>query len=215
MASKTMASKWLEQHALWVAGGLGVALIAVFVLIGVLFIRLEDTRSDLERVEGGALLSTVRLQAFREQLVAMGPTVSGGLDEAIAGLETFGDSSLEFDVRIDQDVAVDTEIELDREFTVPIDTSIPIDQTIETTIDVQTPLGSVPVDVTVPIVLDVPVALNLKLAIDESVPLVTTIPVRLELPVSIDVADTGLAELSDSLAAGLIGFRQAFAGLAQ
>lgn len=210
-----MTSNWLERHVLWLVGGLGVALIAAFVSIGVLFMRLDDTKADLERVEGGALLSTVQLQAFREQLVAMGPTVSGGLDEAIAGLETFGSSSLEFDVRIDQDVAVDTVIDLDREFTVPIDTTIPINETIETTIDVRTPLGTVPVDVAVPIELDVPVSLDLSFVIEESVPLVTTIPVSLELPVEIDIADTGLAELGDSLAAGLIGFQEAFAGLAE
>lgn len=211
-----MDSNWLERHARWVAGGLGVALLVAFALIGVLFLRLEDTRADLERVEGGALLSTVQLQAFREQLVAMGPTVAGGLDEAIAGLETFGGSSLAFEVRIDEDIAVDTAIAIDREFTVPIDTTIPIDQTIETTIDVRGPLGiAVPVDVAVPIVLEVPVVLDLTFAIEETVPLVTTIPVQLELPVEIEIADTGLAELSESLAAGLVGFQDAFAGLTE
>ena len=209
-----MDPNWLQRNVHWVVGGLSLALVAAFALIGALFLRLEDTRSDLERVEAGALLASAQLQLFRDQLIELGPTVSTGLDEAVAGLESFGESSLEFDVRIDQDVAVDTSIAIDREFTVPIDTTIPINQTIETTIDVQGPLGvSVPVDVAVPIALDVPVVLDLTFVIEESIPLATTIPVHLELPVEIDVADTGLADLSDSLAEGLIGFQEAFAGL--
>lgn len=211
-----MPSLRFTRFVPWIVGALGVALIAAFALIGVLFVRLEDTRGDLERVEGGALLSAIQLQAFRVQLVTLGPTVAVGLDDAIEGLGTFGESSLEFRVEIDEQVPIDTVLRLDREFTIPIDTTIPIQQTIETTIDVQGPLGIVvPVDVAVPIDLEVPVVLDVVFTVEEDIPVVSSVPVHLDLPIEIQIADTGLAELGESLGAGLEGFRDALTGLAQ
>ncbi len=136
-----MNSTWLERHLTVVVGGLGLLTFAAFVLSAVLFIRLEQTRADLERVEGGALLSTVQVQAFRDQLESIGPVVSSGLDEAIAGLESFGGSTFEFELRIDEVLPVTAELEIDREVVIPINTTLPISQTIETTIEVQGPLG--------------------------------------------------------------------------
>ena len=206
-----MTSNWSQRTSNLLVGGLGIALLAAFVLIGALFVRLDQTRADLERVEGGALLSSVQLQAFRAELVALGPSVSAGLDEAIAGLETFGASSLDFEVEIDETVVVETEIEIDSEFLIPIETTIPIDQTIETTIEIRGPLGiAVPVDVAVPIVLEVPVSLELAFRVQETVPVNTSVPIRLDLPIEIAIADTGLADLGESLAAGLASFREVF-----
>lgn len=208
-----MATTWLERHATAVAAGLGFALLAAFVLIGALFVRLEQTRSDLERVEGGALLATVQLQTFRDELTSLGPQITDDLDVAIDGLATFEDSTLEFDVQIDETVAIDAEILIDQEFTVPIDTTIPISETIETTISIQTPLGDVPVDVTVPVNLDVPVVLDLTFAVEEAVPISTDVPVQFDLPIEVAIADTGLADLGTSLASGLASFRDLFANL--
>jgi len=208
-----MSSSWIERRATPLLAVLGLALLAAFALIALLFVRLEQTRTDLERVEGGALLSTIQLEAFRGQLAALGPSVSGGLDEAIVGLESFGDSNLEFDVQISEVVEIDTAIEFDRELTVPIETTIPIAQTIETTIDVQGPFGvAVPVDVAVPIELDVPISLELTFPIRETIPISASVPVDFEIPIELDVADTGLGELGSSLASGLASFRDLLAG---
>lgn len=210
-----MFSTWLERHGSVVVGLLGVSLLAAFALIGVLFVRLEQTREDLSRIEGGAVFSQLQVQAFRDQLEALGPTVSGGLDEAIAGLESFGTSTLEFEVAIDENVLIDADIEIDREFVIPIETAIPIKQTIETTIDVQGPLGiAIPVDVVVPIELTVPVVLDLSFAIHETVPVSANVPLQLDVPIEIEIAETGLADLGDSLAAGLASFREVFEGFA-
>jgi hypothetical protein len=209
---RVMSSTWIERRATPIAATLGVALLLAFALIATLFVRLEQTRSDLERVEGGALLSAVQLEAFRGQLVALGPSVTAGLDEAIVGLESFGDSNLEFDVQINETVQIDTSIEFDREFTVPIETTVPIAQTIETTIDVEGPFGvAIPVDVAVPIELDVPISLELTFPIRETIPVSASVPVDLDVPIAIDVADTGLGELGTSLASGLASFRDLFA----
>jgi hypothetical protein len=209
-----MPVSWIERHAAPIVAALGGGLLVAFALIGVLLLRLEQTRDDLERVEGGALLSAVQVQAFRDSLEAAAPEVGAGLDDAITGLEEFGTSSLSFDVAVDDTVPFETEIVLDREIVVPVETSIPIDETIETTIEVQGPLGvAVPIDVEVPIRLDVPVDVDVTLRLNETVPVTADVPVQLDLPVEVAVAETGLADLADSLAAGLAGFREVFANL--
>ena len=210
-----MTSTWLERHLTAVVGVLGVLVLAAFALSAVLFLRLEQTRDDLERVEAGALLATVQLQLFRDELVSLGPSVSSGLDEAIVGLQSFSTSTLEFEVSIDEVLPVAAELEIDREIVIPINTTIPITETIETTIEVQGPLGiAVPVDVVVPIEIEVPVILDLTFAIKETLPVSAEVPVRLNVPVAIAIADTDLAAFGDSLAAGLASFRDLFAGFA-
>ena len=212
---------WMQRHLAAVLGAF-VALIALaFVLIVLLFARLsstradlDSTRADLERVEAGAALFASQVQGFQEQLVELEPTVSAGIDDAVAGLESFSASTLEFDVAIDEDVAINTEIVIERTFTVPIKTSIPINESFETTIEVQAPFGlTVPVDVTVPVDIDVPVDLEITLPVNETIPVETNVPVRLDVPIRVDIADTELAELADALAAGLKSFRDVLSGL--
>jgi preprotein translocase subunit SecG len=212
---------WMQRHLAAVLGAF-VALIALaFVLIVLLFARLsstrdelDSTRADLERVEAGAALFASQVQGFQEQLVELEPTVSAGIDDAVAGLESFSSSTLEFDVAIDEDVAINTEIVIERTFTVPIKTSIPINESFETTIEVEAPFGlTVPVDVTVPVDIDVPVDLEITLPVNETIPVEANVPVRLDVPIRVDIADTELAELADALAAGLKSFREVLSGL--
>ena len=212
---------WMQRHLTAVLGTF-VALIALaFVLIVLLFAQLSSTRddldatqTDLERVEAGAALFASQVQGFQEQLVELEPTVSAGIDDAIAGLETFSSSTLEFDVAIDQNLPINTEIVIDRTFTVPIKTSIPINESFDTTIEVEGPFGlTVPVDVTVPVDIDVPVDLEFELPVNETIPVEANVPVQLDVPIRVDIAETELAELADSLAAGLTSFRDVFSGL--
>ena len=212
---------WMQRHLTAVLGAF-VALIALaFVLIVLLFTQLRSTRddldatqADLERVEAGAALFASQVQGFQEQLVELEPTVSAGIDDAIAGLETFSSSTLEFNVAIDENLPINTEIVIDRTFTVPIKTSIPINETFETTIEVQGPFGlTVPVDVTVPIDIDVPVDIEIELPVNETIPVEANVPVQLDVPIHVDIAETELAALADSLAAGLESFRDVFSGL--
>ena len=114
---------WMQRHLTAVLGAF-VALIALaFVLIVLLFTQLSSTRddldatrADLERVEAGAALFASQVQGFQQQLVELEPTVSAGIDEAIAGLESFSSSTLEFDVAIDENLPINTEIVIDRTF---------------------------------------------------------------------------------------------------
>jgi hypothetical protein len=207
-------------------GLLGLLLAGAFVTIFLLFGRVADAeadaaaarselataRADLERVEAGAALYASQIQGFQEQLVALQPEISAGVDEAITGLRTFGDSTISFDVAIDEVIPVDTEVVIQRTVEVPIKTTIPIEQSFDTTIQIDTPVGEVPLDVTVPVDVDVPIDLVVDIPIDETVPIQDEFPVKLDVPISIVVRDTELAELTDSLAAGLESLQQMLAG---
>ncbi|MGH9134320.1 MAG: MFS transporter [Ilumatobacteraceae bacterium] len=212
---------WMQRHLTAVLGAFVAVLAIALALIVLLFAQvssarddLDATRTDLERVEAGAALFASQVQGFQQQLVELEPTVSAGIDEAVAGLESFSSSTLEFDVAIDENVPINTEIVIDRTFTVPIRTSIPINESFETTIEVDAPFGlTVPVDVVVPVDIDVPVDLELTLPVNETIPVEANVPVQLDVPIRVDVAETQLAELADSLATGLQSFRDVLSGL--
>ena len=217
----------LQQRLNVMIGLLGLLLAGAFVTIFVLFGRvadaqddagaarteLETARADLERVEAGAALYASQIQGFQEQLVELEPQISAGVEEAIAGLRTFGDSTISFDVNIDEVIPIDTEVVIQRTVQVPIKTTIPIQQSFDTTIRVDTPLGEIPLDVNVPVDVDVPIDLMVDIPIDERVPIQDEFPVQLDVPIAINVRDTELAELTDSLAAGLQSLQDMLAGL--
>ena len=138
---------------------------------------------DLERVEAGAALYSSQIEGFQEKLVELRPQISAGVEEAITGLRTFGESTIEFPVKIDQMIPVETEVVIDRTVQVPIKTTIPINQSFDTTIKIDTPLGKVPLNVTVPVDVDVPVDLTVDIPINETIPIKDEIPVKLDVPV--------------------------------
>jgi hypothetical protein len=176
--------------------------------------ELATTRQDLERVEAGAALFAGQVQGFQDQLAELAPAVESGLDEAVGGLAAFRTSTIEFDVEIDETVGIDTVIDLKRTIEVPINTSIPIDQEFDTRITIDGPFGiDIPLNITVPIRVDVPIDLTVAIPVDESIPIRTDIPVQVAVPISIDVAGTELAQLAESLEAGLISFKDVIAGL--
>ncbi len=212
---------WLQRHSAAVVGALGALILLGFVLMGVLFSQLSSTQDDLaqtqselERVEAGAALYASQVTGFQEQIVELEPTISAGLEEAISGLEEFANSTIEFEVNIDEQVNIETEVVLDRELVVPIDETLPIKESFDTRIEVDTPLGfSVPVDVTVPVDIEVPVNLELDIAVNETIPIEANVPVKLDLPIAIEVGETELATLAASLAEGLRSLEEVLTGL--
>ena len=214
-------------------GLLAVLLVGAFVVIGLMASRVADaeddaaaaraamesteqdlatTRADLERVEAGAALYASQITGFQEQLVELRPRVAAGVDEAIAGLREFGDSTISFDVNIDEVIPVQTDIVIDRVVEVPIKTTIPINETFDTTITIDA-FGGIPLDVSVPVDVDVPVDLVVDIPINETVAIDEEFPVQLDVPISIEVRDTELANLTDSLAAGLEALQEVLTGL--
>jgi hypothetical protein len=165
--------------------------------------ELTELRDDIERVEAGAALYASQIDGFREQLTELAPQIGAGVDEAITGLRDFGESSLTFDVNIDEVIPIDTEVVIERTVEVPIQTEIPINQEIDTTIRIDTPFGGIPLDITVPVDVVVPIDLVVDIPIDETVPIQDEFPVQLDVPIDIDVSETELKNLTDSLATGL------------
>jgi EmrB/QacA subfamily drug resistance transporter len=205
---------WLHRHLGLVLGAMGLVVVAALVAIVMLFSRLERTEADLARVEAGAALFASQVTGFQNELTELAPNVSAGLDEAIAGLETFGTSTLEFDVSIDEEVQIDTQVVIDRTIRVPITTTLPIKDSFETTIEIDGPFGiDVPLDVTVPVDIDVPIDLELSIPVNETIPVGANVPVKLDVPIRVAVSDTELAELATALAAGLRSFQEVLAGL--
>jgi len=215
-------------------GALALLLVGAFAVIALMMSRVSDaeddaaaarsalesteadlatTRDDLARVEAGAALYASQITGFQEQLVALEPQVSAGVDEAITGLREFGDSTIAFDVDIDEVIPVKTDIVIDRVVEVPIKTTIPIQESFDTTIRVSTPLGAIPLDVNVPVDVDVPVDLVVEIPINENVEIDEEFPVQLDVPITIEVRDTELASLTDSLAAGLESLQDVLTGL--
>ncbi len=174
---------------------------------------LAVTRADLERVEAGAALYASQITGFQEQLVALEPQVSAGVDDAIAGLREFGDSTISFEVNIDEVIPIKTDVLINRTVQVPIKTTIPIKQSFDTTIEVDAGFGKFPLDVTVPVDVDVPIDLVVDIPINETLEIDEEFPVKLDVPIAINVRDTELANLTDSLAAGLESLREVLTGL--
>lgn len=176
--------------------------------------ELQRTRADVERVEAGAALFASQVTGFQQQLADLSPNISAGLDDAVAGLEQFATSTLEFTVDIDETVEIGTEVAIDRTVSVPIETTLPINESFDTTIVIDGPLGTeLPLDVTVPVDIEVPIDLTVDIPINETIPLDAEVPVELSVPLSIEVSETELAALSESLATGLESFREVLAGL--
>lgn len=169
---------------------------------------------DMARIEGGAALYGAQMTAFQEQLSGLGPTLDSALGEAVAGIDSFRTSQIQFDVAINEMVPISAELVLDRTLTVPITTTIPIDQTLETTISVNGPFGiDIPLDISVPLQLDLPIDLDVAIPVNETIPIDTEVPVNLDVPIVIDIAETELAQLAEALQQGLESFRQLATGL--
>ena len=175
---------------------------------------LAGTQDDLARVEAGSALFASQVQGFADQLLELRPTVSAGLDEAIAGIDGFADSTLAFDVAVDEVIEIDTDVVIRRTVEVPISTEIPIEQEFDTTIEVDGPFGlTVPFDITVPVDIVVPIDLVVDIPIDETVPVDASVPIKVDVPVEIDVRETDLAPLAESLVDGLRQMQMILDGL--
>lgn len=175
---------------------------------------LAATSDRLDQVALGASLLLEQAEGLLEALDDAGPRLGTALDEAIAGLAAFEDSTISFPVDVDERVPVATSFPFRRTIDIPIDTSIPINEVIDTTIRIQGPLGvEIPIDVEVPVDLDVPVNLSVPFTVDETVDIETTIRVDLAFPVSISVADTELATFAARLRTGLEALRELATGI--
>ena len=200
---------------------LAAAFIGLLALVVTLNSRLNEAEADarqlqddLQRIEQGAATAALQVTLFTRALADDGPAINAGLDEAVAGLDSFASSTISVDIDVDEVVPIETSIELNREIVVPIRTTIPIDETIETTIIVSGPLNTeIPVDVSVPVMLDFPLELDVPIVVAETIPIQTQVPIAVTVPVEIQVADTELATMATSLRDGLAALQDVLSAL--
>lgn len=174
--------------------------------------ELEDRLAGVESATGLIVSQALELQQI---LADLAPQVDSALEQAAAQVAAFAESTITFNVDINEEVPINLSFPFRRTIEFPINTSIPIDETIRTTIKIDGPFGiDIPVGVTVPVSVEVPIDLTIPFTIDEQVDIATSITVDLEFPLSIAVAETGLADFARQLEAGLESIREVVAGLA-
>ncbi len=211
---------WVERNLAMVVIGIGVvallSLVLTVVQLGVMGARIADgerrlvaAEDELVSLKSGVTQLLLDASTLTSALSGINADIGPSLDEAIASLEAFGGSTIEFTVAIDEQVPIEADIVFDRTIDVPVMTTLPIDEVVETTITVAGPFGTeIPVDVTVPIALDLPIDLEFPLEVSEQIPVSTVVPVQLDVPVRLDVGDTDLATLATALGDGLRSLRE-------
>ncbi|MEM7342698.1 MAG: hypothetical protein AAF485_00515 [Chloroflexota bacterium] len=150
-----------------------------------------------------------RLLAVQEQARVVvrdfGPNVQESLTQTITDLETFEESTISFEIDVQQEIPVSAEIPFNERIDIPIDVTIPIKQEVETTIfmdPLQTGLD-IPVDVKVPVDIEIPVDLTIPIEIERTIPIETSVPLDLTIPLMIEVAETEVVGYVEQLRGGL------------
>ena len=138
------------------------------------------------------------------------PVLVDTLGNTVSDLEEIKNSTVEFDVNIDNDFPVDLEIPINESIDIPINTVVPIKQEINTTVMMSLFEGGleVPVDVTVPVDVEVPIDTVVAIDVKQSIPISTTVPIKADVPIEIVVSETDLAGYIDQLTAALSTFAE-------
>jgi uncharacterized protein YhdP len=204
----------IRQHLWALLFVLSALLVVAFVLLGLLWRQLDQTRDDLERVESSTVFFALQIEALRAQATELEPTLSANLDQAVIGLKSLTAAPLELRVELEESIGIETQIPLKQNLVVPIELTVPIEESIRTTIEVEGPLGiAVPVNVTIPIDLDIPVATDVIVPLDVTVPFEAQVPVQIDAPIRLDFRETELASLMESLLELLIELQALLADL--
>ncbi len=155
-----------------------------------------------------------QLLAVRDQALGtiqtIKPMAQNALQQADEELASFQDSTLEFNVAIDQELPINVEIPFNESIEIPIDVTIPINQQIETTV-MMAPFQSgleIPVDINVPVEVEVPIKMVFPVEIDRTIPISTNVPIKLKVPININVADTDLSQYVKQLRTGLASLNE-------
>lgn len=145
------------------------------------------------------------------------PVITEGLSQAIADMQAFEQSTVEFDIQVSQNIPINTEIPFNETLDVPINTTIPIDQQIATTVMID-PLQTgleVPVDINVPVNIEVPVNMNIPITVDRTIPISTNVPLNMTVPISVKISETELAPYLERLRLTLESLQQTLSNLPQ
>ena len=135
-----------------------------------------------------------QLQQARQEVKAVvqevGPGVQKSLEQTIADLETFRNTTLEFKVAVDEEFPVEAQIPFKETIEVPIKLTVPIKQNIDTTIVIDVLGKGLPVDVSVPVDVEVPIDTTITVPIDRTIDVSTTVPLKLDVPIALEIGET-------------------------
>jgi hypothetical protein len=146
------------------------------------------------------------LQVARE----VRPVVQESLALADAELEAFQQSTMDFNIKIDEELPVQVAIPISETLEIPLQMNFPISETIETTVMID-PFEAgleIPVDIAVPVDLEIPINMVVPVPISRTIPLSTSVPVNLDLPITINVSETPLVEYIEDVRTALVAFNQ-------
>ncbi len=150
-----------------------------------------------------------QLMQTRRQLLQIVTDVKPALQETFdtvgQELETFQNSTLQFNIQIDQQVPINTDIPFNETVDVPVQVVIPVKEEIETTV-MMDPFQAgleIPVDIVVPIDMEFPIDQVVSFTVARTVPISATIPLSLTVPINIDINNTDLAPYVEQLREGL------------
>jgi hypothetical protein len=128
------------------------------------------------------------------------PIIHEAITQSVADLERFEESTLQFDIAVEQELPIQTVIPFQETLAVPIKTTIPIEEEFSTTVT----MFGLPTDVTVPIDMEIPVDLEVPVTIDRMVPISTTIPLNMDVPIAIPVHETEIRPYLERLRTSLL-----------
>lgn len=158
----------------------------------------------------------LRLQKQAQDLAQdLGPIVQETLSQAAVDLESFKDSTIEFDVQVNEEFPVQANIPFNETIEVPIKVTIPINEQIETSVVID-PFQSgleIPVDIAVPVDMEVPIDMVVPVSIDRTIPISTTVPLNVSVPIAIDLGETELAGFVERLHTGLVSLEESIGQL--
>lgn len=138
------------------------------------------------------------------------PVVQQTFDNLDRELVNFQQSTLEFNVQVNQQVPLQTEVSFSDTIDIPLQMTLPISHEISTTIMVD-PFGAgftVPMAVNVPINMEFPINQQISIPINRTIPISTSVPLSLTLPINIPISNTSLAPTIDQIRRGADDFEQ-------
>lgn len=155
--------------------------------------------------------------SFMHQLEGLEQMGRTALSQAVIDLGTFQQSTIQFEVQVNQSVPIQAEVPFRETLEVPIHTTIPIKQEVNTTVFIEIPDADLklPIDITIPVELEVPIDLSVPVSIDRTIPISTTVPLDLNVPISIEISETELGGYVERLRMGLVSLVQALSGAEQ
>jgi len=146
------------------------------------------------------------VQAIRQ----IAPAVEQTFADVDSELEAFQQSTLTFQIDVNQQIPIQTEIPFNESVEIPVQVTIPFKQNIETTV-MMDPFQAgleIPVDVTVPVDVEFPIDEVVPVSLNRTVPISTTVPLSLTVPISIPISNTNLAPYIEKLRQGIDQFRE-------